>query len=275
MIEFSVSLIEFVLATFIPLYLGMIFITYSQMKFKLDVRYLSAFALGLLFWFFFDTMNDAVQLGVNEGYDFTTSATHSGLVGVFVSGFFVIAVLSTYFISRKTGEGRNSILELFITGIIAAVGMGFHGIGEGIEFGGLSAQTQAVTVLDAIGGVSGGVAYVIHKFLEATIVAIVYLGISIGENESFRSKLSKIAVLGLAFGVPSALGEVIGYFIQVDSAYFYALGVGAALSVALLVVFPLFRYSKDRRLSYSQWMWTMLAMFIGFLCLYGAALFHS
>ncbi|MGA2790451.1 MAG: hypothetical protein ABSF00_06770 [Candidatus Bathyarchaeia archaeon] len=272
MIEFSVSLIEFVLATFMPLYLGMIFITYLQMKFKLDVRYLSAFALGLVFWFFFDTMNDAVQLGVNEGYDFTTSGTHSGLVAVFVFGFLVIALLSTYFISRKTGGG---ILQLYITGIIVAIGMGFHGIGEGIEFGGLSAQTQAVTVLDAIGGVSGGVAYVIHKFLEATIVAIVYLGISIGENESFRNKMSKIAVLGLAFGVPSALGEVIGYFIQIDSAYFYALGVGAALSVALLVVFPIFRHSEDRGLSYSQWGWTMLATFIGFLCLYGAALFHS
>ncbi|HUK27537.1 MAG TPA: hypothetical protein VLV31_03865 [Candidatus Acidoferrales bacterium] len=274
MIKFSVSLVEFVLATFIPVYVGMVVITYLQTKFRISLRYLSAFALGLMFWFFFDTMNDAVQLDVNSGYDFATSTTHSWLLAVFVFGFLVIGLSSTYFLSRTKGKPVD-ILQIFITGIIVAIGMGFHGVGEGIEFGGLSAGTQATTILDAIGGIGGGVAYVIHKFLESSIVAITYLGISIDDDEAFRNKLSNIVVFGLAFGIPSVLGEIAGYFVQIDSSYFFALGVGAALAVSLLIVFSIFRTSQNRALAYSQWVWTMLAVFIGFLCLYGAALFHS
>ena len=274
MIKFSVSLVEFVLATFIPVYVGMVVITYLQTKFRISLRYLSAFALGLMFWFFFDTMNDAVQLDVNSGYDFATSTTHSWLLAVFVFGFLVIGLSSTYFLSRTKGKPVD-ILQIFITGIIVAIGMGFHGVGEGLEFGGLSAGTQATTILDAIGGIGGGVAYVIHKFLESSIVAITYLGISIDDDEAFRNKLSNIVVFGLAFGIPSVLGEIAGYFVQIDSSYFFALGVGAALAVSLLIVFSIFRTSQNRALAYSQWVWTMLAVFIGFLCLYGAALFHS
>ena len=275
MIDFSVSFLEFFSATFIPLYLAMVTVAYLQMKFRISVRYLSSFALGLMFWFVFDTLNDAVQLDVNNGYDFAASATHIGLVVVFVFGFLVVALSSTYFISRGNGDNTGNTLPLFIAVVIVAIGMGFHGIAEGIEFGGLSAGTQAATVLDAIGGIGGGIAYVLHKFLEASMVAIVYLGISIAKSESFRHKLTKMAVFGLAFGLPSALGEIVGYFVQVDSVYFFALGAGAALSVSLLIAFSIFQHSQNRGLAYSQWMWTMLAASVGFLCLYGAAMFHS
>jgi hypothetical protein len=273
MIEFSISLVEFILATFAPLYVGMVFITYLQMKFKLSVRYLSAFALGLMFWFFFDTLNDSVQLDVNEGFNF--HASHIGLVSVFVFGFLVIALLSTFLVSKKTNRIDAGVSAYFDAAIVVAVGMGFHGIGEGVEFGGLSAGTQAFTILDAIGGYSGGISYIIHKFLEATIVMIVYIGLTVGEHTSFRSKLSKITTLGLTFGLPSAFGEVIGYFVELNSAYFFALGAGAALSVTLLIVWPMFRTTEDGQLTYSQWTRLMLAALIGFLCLYGAALFHS
>jgi hypothetical protein len=272
MIQFSVSLVEFIVATFIPIYLGMGCSAFLQMKLKLDVRYLSAFALGLMFWFFFDTLNDAVQLDVNEGLSF--SASHVALLVIFVFGFLVIALPSTYYISKKTEVG-GGYFSVFIAAIIVAFGMGFHGVGEGLEFGGLSAGTQAATVLDAIGGYSGGVSYVIHKFLEAIIVTAVFLGISLNENASLKERFSKIAILGLAFGLPSAIGEVLGYFVEVNSAYFFALGGGAALAVGLLIVIPLFRFGRDQGLRYSQWVWTMIAVLLGFLCLYGAALFHS
>jgi hypothetical protein len=272
MIQFSVSLIEFVIATFIPLYLGMTFAVILQVKLKLDVRYLSAFALGLMFWFFFDTLNDAVQLGVNEGFSFPF--THIALLFVFIFGFLVIALPSTHYLSKKTQTG-SAYLPALIAAIIVALGMGFHGVGEGLEFGGLSAGTQAATVLDAIGGYSGGASYVIHKFLEAIIVTAVFLGISSSDNASLKDRFSKIAVLGLAFGLPSAIGEVLGYFVEVNSAYFFALGGGAALAVALLIVIPVFRPAGDRELRYPQWVWMMLAVLLGFLCLYGAALFHS
>jgi hypothetical protein len=272
MIEFSVSFIEFILATFIPIYVGMVCATLLQTKLRFDIRYLSAFALGLMFWFFFDTLNDAVQLDVNEGFSF--SGSHVALFVIFVFGFLVIALPSTYYISRST-DVNPGYLAAFIGAIIVAVGMGFHGVGEGLEFGGLSAGTEAATVLDAIGGMSGGVSYVIHKFLEAIIVTAIFLGIWLSERSSPKGLFSKIAVLGFAFGLPSAIGEVIGYFAEVNAAYFFALGGGAALAVGLLIALPMFRSAEPPGLKYGQWLWTMVAVLLGFICLYGAALFHS
>jgi hypothetical protein len=114
MITFSASLFEFVLATFIPLYFGMIFIIYLQKRFELDVRYLSAFALGLMFWFFFDTLNDAVQLDVNEGFDFRFSASHSILLIVFIFGFFTIELTSGIGYSGRVFE-KDSLTHAIVS----------------------------------------------------------------------------------------------------------------------------------------------------------------
>ena len=68
MIDFASSFTQFVLATFISLDLGMLFILLIRETVHVNIRNLSAFAFGLLFWFFLDTLNDAIQLDVNEGY---------------------------------------------------------------------------------------------------------------------------------------------------------------------------------------------------------------
>ena len=91
MIEFGVSFIEFVLATFVPIYVGMFLLIALSNVTRVDTRYLSAYALGLLFWFFFDTLNDAVQLDVNQGYSFDFN--HIGLVTLFIIGFLLFTLL--------------------------------------------------------------------------------------------------------------------------------------------------------------------------------------
>jgi hypothetical protein len=153
--------------------------------------------------------------------------------------------------------------------------MGFHGIGEGLEFGGLSAGTTATTILDAIGGVGGGIAYVLHKLLEASLVMIVFVALVEGERLSFRVEWKRIVLLGLAFGIPSALGDVVGYFVEVNSAYLFALGAGAALVVALFAVRPIWGDGWKGELTYAQYVKMVLMVLIGFLCLYGAAMLHS
>jgi hypothetical protein len=150
--------------------------------------------------------------------------------------------------------------------------MGFHGIGEGLGFGGTSAGTSAMTVLEAIGGYGGGAAYVMHKFLEATLVTIVYVSL-IEEKLGLPKQLWRIVALGLAFGLPSAAGDVVGYYIPVDSSYFYALGGGAALFVALLVIRSIFGISA-KEVAFAQWIRIVVAFLLGFLALYAAASLH-
>ena len=270
MIPFLVSFVEFVLATFIPLYLGM-FLAGAVRTAHIESRYLSAFALGLLFWFFLDTLNDAIQLGVNDGYDFNPQ--HTGLLVMFILGFLAIALPAGVGVSKRMSTTQSA--GRFLTALLVAIGMGFHGIGEGLEFGGLSAGTTATTILDAIGGAGGGVSYMLHKFLEASLVLIVFIVLVESERFSLRAEWKRITLVGLAFGIPSVLGEVVGYFLEVDSAYLFALGGGAALVVAFLAVRSIWGNAMNGELTYAQYIKTVLMVLVGFLCLYGAAMFHS
>jgi hypothetical protein len=270
LIDFPTSFAEFVIATFVPLYFGMLLVAVIRWKLHLSSRYLSAFAIGLLFWFFLDTLNDAIQLGVNEGYSF--GFEHTALILLFVLGFLSLVLLSGIPMRRgRMGASQSNVLTI---GILVALGMGFHGIGEGLEFGGTSAGTSALTVLDAIGGYGGGLAYVLHKFLEATIVMTVFVCLLASERVDMRKQVLHVLILGLMFGLPSALGEIIGYYAPIDASYSYALGGGAALFVALLAVRPIWGDAWKGGLAYSEYVKMMLTMLLGFLCLYGAAMFH-
>lgn len=191
---------------------------------RVKTRYLCAFALGILFWFFFDTANDAVQLGVNEGYTFDFRQT--GLVLLFITGFLLLTLLS----GRDSGKERNGkgMLPL-LQAILVALGLAIHGVGEGLQFGGLASGTQAGNVLDAIGGAGGGIAYILHKLLESSLVIIVFISMARANGLSLRPQIWQTMMVGLAFGIPSALGEVVGYYVPVDSSYFFAMGAGVAL----------------------------------------------
>jgi hypothetical protein len=194
------------------------------------------------------------------------------LLFLFVVGFLSLALLSGFSLSDRKGP-RGAPASSPLVAVLVALGMGFHGIGEGLGFGGTAAGTSAISVVDAIGGYGGGIAYVLHKFLEASIVMIVFVALAADEGKSVRKKLWQVIVVGLAFGIPSILGEVVGYFAPIDSSYFFALGGGAALFVALQVVRPIF--VDDRGMSYSVWAKVVLALLIGFLSLYAAAAFHA
>jgi hypothetical protein len=272
LIAFGISFIEFVLATFIPIYLGMGVMIFLKQRAKVGLEYLSAFALGILFWFFFDTVNDAIQLGVNEGYAF--SFHHAALLLLFILGFLFLALLTGLGASGIERTTKDSSHYSLLVPLLVGLGMGFHGIAEGLAFGGLSSGTQALNVLDAIGGYGGGVSYVLHKLLEATIVAVVLLSATTSQGGS-TLKLQDILLVGLAFGGPSAVGEIVGYVVPVDASYFFALGGGAALLVVLFVAKPLFSGSGTRDLSQSRWLGIAFALILGFLCIYAAALFHS
>ena len=272
MIEFGVSFGGFVLATFVPIYVGMFLLVALSNAARVDIRYLSAYALGLLFWFFFDTLNDAAQLEVNQGYGFDLS--HIGLVAVFVVGFLLFTLLGGRLSSRPAASASENRSPLLVA-MLVALGMAVHGIGEGIAFGALSAATQASTILDAIGGVSGGIAYVLHKLLESTMVIVVFIALARANGLPFRKQLWQTVMIGLMFGIPSAAGEVIGYSVPIDSTWFYAIGAGAALFVALQVVKPIFAMNMDEGVTYSQWVRISGAMILGFLLLYFTALLHS
>jgi hypothetical protein len=272
MIDFASSFTQFILATFIPLYLGMFFVMLLKDTLHVDVRYLSAFAFGLLFWFFLDTLNDAILLDANEGFNFDFQ--HTALLSLFVLGFLSLALLTRLGRPMKKGVNQWSSSEILVVSVLVALGMGFHGFGEGLEFGATSAGTPALNVLDAIGGLGGGMAYVLHKFLEATIVMIVCVSLMAHGDSDFRRRFWNVLILGLVFGLPSTLGEFVGYYSPISASYSYALGGGAALFVALLAIRPIFGARNDGEVTYSEWIKIGVTVLLGFLALYSAASLH-
>jgi len=271
MIDFASSFTQFVLATFLPLYVGLLFVMLLRESARVNLRILSAFAFGLLFWFFLDTLNDAIQLNVNEGFSF--GFHHTTLLLLFAVGFLSLALPSGLSLSAKVGAENRQYS--FLVGILVSLGLGFHGIAEGLGFGATVAGTSATTVLDAIGGYSGGIAYVLHKFLEATIVMTVFVSLRHDEGLTIRKELWHLIGLGLAFGLPSALGDFVGYYVQMDSSYFFALGGGAALFVALLSTRPIFAANAQGKVTSQEWIRIVLAVLLGFLALYAAASLHA
>ena len=95
----------------------------------LDARDLAAFALGIYFWFFSDTIGDASLLGVDEG--FTGGILHFALWLLFGIGLVLLFVLDKdVFTAGPSGTSFGFAIPLLV-----AMAVGMHGFGEGAAIG--------------------------------------------------------------------------------------------------------------------------------------------
>src|SRR5438552_12910216 len=204
MLGFGESFLPWTSSTLIPAFVGLLLLVFAGMK--LQARYVATFAFGILFWFFVDTITGAASLDVNSGF--------SGGVGqVAIVGLFVIGLLSFFSVDRN----RNIFSPQLAVGkygltipVLVAVALGIHGLGEGAAFGGTAALTTSTSLLDTFGGISGGVAYVLHKVLEPMIIGACYCAFSIQQASNTIDRLRELAVLSVFVAIPSLMGPVAG-----------------------------------------------------------------
>src|SRR6266571_7879108 len=160
MIEFAVGFFAWLASTWIPAFVGLLAIVWASQIVK--SRYLTAFALGIFLWFFVDTIQGSALLDVNAGFT-------GGAAQVAAVGLFIIGVLSVVWIDKSrsvfSSESIAGVSSLAIP-VLVAVAVGIHGLGEGAAFGATAYSTTSTSLLDAFGGVSSGVAYLLHKGLE-------------------------------------------------------------------------------------------------------------
>ncbi len=237
--------------------------------------------IGLAFWFFYDTMGNAAAVGVNNG--FTGGISHVAVVVVFLGGIAALAIFdsiavpatSVYESSDSKTVRKYSKLVFVIPAAVALV-MGMHGFGEGWDFASAASGAQTATILDAFGGgINAIVSYLLHKALEAAIVGVVYVAF-VGRNTSVVKAKWHLPALGLFFGLQSVFGASIGYYVGFDTTYFYAFGVTSAFYATIRLaeaVNPSFKIGKGDPIRIPPT--AFLALAIGFMLLYGAALFHS
>jgi hypothetical protein len=279
MIDYATTVGGILVATLVPGYIALYLI--PNLK-NIPVKYLAAAAVGLTLWFFFDTMGDASQLDVNQAVypiDQFGGYIHFAVIFTFVAGILTLAIFDHYAVPKPQASsssaigGPGSLRSLVLIPIAVAAVMGIHGLGEGWDFAATASQATTQSLVDAFGTLAALVSYPIHKFLEATIVGIVYT-IYVGRNPSQRQRWH-IPVIGILFGVTSVIGASIGYYVSGDTTYFFAFGVTSTIYALLRLVGPIFaRFSATNRPELYMGPKVFLCVGVGFFVFYFAALLH-
>ncbi|MCL4519415.1 MAG: hypothetical protein M1587_09475 [Thaumarchaeota archaeon] len=268
MVNILVDFALTVLATFIPLYLGLYFSVLAGKSSRKGVVLFAALSSGIMFWFFLDVMNDSALLDVNEG--FSGNYTHVLLASLFAVSVLLLFGLDRHFASSigraqapdppqvSLSYSATSNIVTFSVAAIVALGIGFHALGEGFEIGAIA--PNSASIIEAIGGLGPGIAYVIHKILEGFVIGVFAL---IGRS----SKVRNLGILGLIAGIPTLIGFPMGLQLLTDPTYFFALGGAATIYVEYKLV-PIFVQSELKYVS-------ILPALLGFYLMYLAGLFHG
>jgi hypothetical protein len=276
MIDYPTAVLGILAATLIPVWISLYIV--SNLKF-VKLQYLAMAGIGLTFWFFYDTLGNAAAVGVADG--FGGGVPHVGVVIVFLTGIAALAIIdqiavpSTEVYNQEGNQNKYSKFVFLIPAGLAFV-MGMHGFGEGWDFGSAAQGVTTGGLLDAFGGGLGAiVSYLMHKFLEAAIIGVVY-AVFVYRNSLAVKAWWHMPVLGLLFGGQSVLGAATGYNISFDTTYFYTFGATSAFYSAIRLAEaanPRFKIGENAPFRLGPLAFTALA--IGFLLLYSAALFHN
>jgi len=281
--------------TLIPAYIALYL--FPNLK-SVPTRCLAALGIGLTFWFWTDTIGDATYLDVNAAawppaafgglYHFLVIfAFVSGIVALAVFDHFAVPTSGLYepvpnSVNTASGVSVDTVATGFATGalffvpVAVAAVMGIHGLGEGWDFAGVAAGVSGSTdLISAFGGWNPIVSYPMHKFFEASIVSITYT-IYVERNSIAKKAKWQLPVLGLLFGLTSVIGSMIGYFVSLDTTFFYAFGVTSGMYAAIRLAGPLVLNTKDSAGTLPSYLGpkTFLFVGIGFFLLYIAALLH-
>src|SRR2546427_3665636 len=114
MISFAESLLTWVASTLLPAFAGLLVITWASKK--IPVRYVAAFAFGILFWFFVDTISGSAVLGVNSGFGGGLSQTGVGVLFLFCGIFFFLDHRNRESLSPPSPLGKKRINHTLFAG---------------------------------------------------------------------------------------------------------------------------------------------------------------
>jgi zinc transporter ZupT len=258
MVDIPTALAVGTVVTFVPLVAGIVSPRIlDKVGRQPATTWMTAAAAGIMFWFFIDVVNDAAQLDIISGFgNGLGDYTHAILALMFAVGIGVLFGLESKFSVPKPLGAVENMLP-FAAAAIAALGIGFHAFGEGMDIG--STLPKAVDLLEAIGGYYPGIAYVLHKFFEGFVVGVFAV---IASASSGR----KIGALIALSGVPTILGFLAGIPNMLDSSYFFALGAAATIYVEFRLL-PL--VSKAKPYAF------VIPLLLGFYAMYFAGLFHN
>jgi hypothetical protein len=229
-------------------------------------QYLAAFAIGIYFWFFTDTIGDSANLDVSAGFS-------GGFYQLSIFLLFAIGIILIFSLDKGVFTSSEPTARIgFIVPLLVAFAVGFHGLGEGAAFGSTAASTSSSSLLDAFGGLSTAVAFVLHKALEPMMVGAAYWVYAKDHAKSTSGLAKDMILLTLVFVIPGLFGAATDYYLNYDTTYAFAFGLGTSLYAVVRLAKPLFSLSSESR---GESLKVAICILLGFTCLYAAALLHS
>ena len=280
MVSYGLVLLVMALGALLPAYVALYLITNLK---SLQTKTISALGLGLSFFFLIDTFNDASELDVNNAfYPNFGGWYHVSLILVFLIGIAVLAIFDHFGVPKVAKDSaRTNLGFLVLAPIAVAAVMGIHSFAEGWSFASVASGVQGNDLVNAFApGIPTPAAYAplisypVHKFLEASIVACLYV-ILIQRNSNVPKAKWHLPLLGLLFGFTSVIGASIGYFVSFDLTFFYAFGVTAAIYAIIRLAEGITKGEGDSPVIPSYLgAKVFLAVSVGFFLLYVAALLH-
>lgn len=248
-----------VVSTFVPLYVGVYAPRILKPHSERSITFFAAAALGVLFWFYLDVMLDSTLLGQNEGGTLRQAVLVAAFSLSLILLFGLEDILGRRFPSLTEPPQTISMLKgtTFVVAALVALGVGFHAVGEGDAIG--HALPPAASIQDAIGGINGGTAYVLHKFLEGYVVGTVALLAS-------STSTKRLGILGAIAGIPTLIGFFLGISIAPDSSFFFALSGAGVLYGSYRLIAKLVTVD-------AKWV-IVTASLLGFYAMYFAGTLH-
>ncbi len=203
----------------IPVLLGLLWLPFLRRLHGKWYNVLLAFTVGLLVFLGFDALSESFEL--ISGLPSVLNGS-----GILLMGF-TLAVLALSAVSYKTEHlriSKDDHTQALTWGYLIALGIGLHNLGEGLAVG--SAY--------ALGEIALGSALVIGFMAHNVTEGIAIVAPLARAIRGIKSMFHHIVLMGLAAGVPTIAGALLGGFVYSPalSLFFLAIGAGAIFEVS-------------------------------------------
>jgi zinc transporter ZupT len=203
----------------IPVMIGLLWLPFIKRIGKNKYNFFLALTVGLLFFLGIDAML--------EGFEVSKENLSSNFNGeLLIITVALLSFLGLYFATEKL-TSRTSLTtssKPFAIGLMIAIGIGLHNLGEGLAIGAAIGLGQVALSTFLIVG------FALHNTTEGIAIA--------SPIAKTKSPILKIIILGLIAGVPTILGTWIGgfFYSPFTAIIFLAVGAGAIFQVALVIL---------------------------------------